>query len=77
MRMDDDSMEWYDSDIWYGLPEWYEEENAKLMEKFLNEEEHDCMDVFIKKHASARYIQWSNNYRIQKQKDRERGITVN
>lgn len=75
--MDDKSMEWYDSDIWYDLPEWYEEENAKLMEKFLNEEEHDRIDVFIKKHASDRYIRWSNNYRIQKQKDRERGKIVN
>ena len=74
--MNNEPKEWFDSREWYDTPEWYEEEETKLMDKFLNEEEHDCIDVFMKKHASERFLQYTKNYRIQKQKDMEREITL-
>ena len=74
--MENESIQWCDSWDWHDIPEWYEKEQEVLIDKFLNGEEHDCIDVFMKKHASERFNQYTKNIRIQKRKDKERGIIV-
>lgn len=75
--MNNEPLEWYDSRDWYDIPKWYEKEEKVLMNKFLNDESDDCLEEFMTKYASKRFNQYTKNYRIQKQKDMERGIIVN
>ena len=70
-------MEWYDSDVWYDTPEWYENEEEKLLDIYFSDDKYDNLKEFMSKYASKRFQQWTKNYRIQKKKDKERGIIVN
>ncbi len=80
MKINDDSMEWYDSYIWYDPPEWYKKEEKELLDKYFSddfEDKYDNIKSFLEDNASKRFNKWSKNFRIQKQKDRERGKIVN